>query len=72
MHITLYSVITLILGVVFIVFSEVVGSAITNFLNGLNPMERDVRRAKFFCIVVGTFFVISAALSIFGSVPLPE
>ena len=67
MHLTLDSVVNLLLGVIFIVFSEVIGGRINKFLNTLNPMERNEGRTRFICIIIGTWFVIYAAWSTFGT-----
>ena len=65
MHVTLDSVVILMFGIIFIVFSEVVGREMDDFLNRFSPMRRNARRTRVICIIVGTWFVISAAWSMF-------
>jgi hypothetical protein len=58
-------VLTLVIGIVFIVFSEIVGRKINDVQNLFAPRERSAKRTGIICIIIGTIYVISAAISMF-------
>jgi hypothetical protein len=58
-------VLTLVMGIVFIVFSEVIGRKINDVQNMIAPRKRNAKRTRIICIIVGTVYVIYAAMSMF-------
>jgi hypothetical protein len=65
MHADLGSVLTLVIGIIFIVFSEVVGRIINDLQNKVAPRERGAKRTRIICIMIGTIYVVYASMSIF-------
>jgi len=58
-------VITLVMGIILIVFNEVVGRKINELQNLMVPRRRNTKRTRIICIIVGTVYVIYAAMSMF-------
>jgi hypothetical protein len=58
-------VLTLVMGIIFIVFNEVVGRKINDIQNLLTPRERNAKRTRIICIIIGTIYVVYASMSMF-------
>ena len=58
-------VLTLVMDISFIVFSEVVGRKINDLQNMMVLRKRNAKRTRIICIIIGTVYVIYAAMSMF-------
>jgi hypothetical protein len=58
-------ILTLLVGVIFIVFNEIVGRKINDIQNHIAPRERKAKRTRMVCILIWTIYVIYASISIF-------
>jgi hypothetical protein len=56
---------TLVIGVIFIVFNEVVGRKMNDIQNMIAPRARSAKRTRIICIMIGTIYVIYASMSLF-------
>ena len=65
MRADLGSVLTLVMGIIFIVFNEVVGRKINDIQNMIVPRKRNAKRTRIICIIIGTIYVIYASMAMF-------
>jgi hypothetical protein len=65
MRADLGSVLTLVMGIIFIVFNEVVGRKINDVQNMIVPRKRNAKRTRIICIIIGTIYVIYASMAMF-------
>jgi len=66
MHTDVGLILTLLIGIIFIVFNEVVGRKINDIQNLIATRERNAKRTRMVCIMIGTIYVIYASMSTFG------
>jgi hypothetical protein len=58
-------ILTLVIGMILIVFNEIVGRMLIAFQNRIAPRERNEKLTRIICIMLGTLYVIYASISMF-------
>jgi len=57
--------VTLVSGILLIVFNEVAGRKLNDFQNMFAQRDRNTKRTRIICIIIGTIYVIYASLALF-------